>query len=55
MPRVMNPGCDGPEGSGSAVSPTDHPAPWPRVSMMKCAYPAAAQSTFSWASPRPPP
>ena len=52
----MKPGWAGaPVGSGSGVAPTDHSEPWPRVSMMKWAYPATAQFTRSWGRPRPPP
>ncbi len=57
MPRVITPGTCGPVpvGSMSEVSPASHVAPWPRVSMTKCAYPADAQSSRSSGVPRPPP
>src|SRR3954449_11105737 len=55
MPRVITPGTCGPALPESGVSPRLHPAPWPRVSICRCANPAEAQSRFSSACPRPPP
>lgn len=55
MPWVMNPASEGPDPTGSAVSPGAQPLPWPRVSITKWAMPAEAQSRWAWGRLRPPP